>query len=461
MKRLAFAMAVVSVLAAGTPSRASLTPSESEQVRRGVTTATDLDRVRALVARPDLSSEEGAGVMSAALTTTPLDAAHASFLHDLVFSEPAASSRPVLVVATLRGVLARADAVLAQHGLDLDRSPAALAELQRAYAFVEQVAMADATTNITASARAQCARALSDHIARNAGVLSPQAAVGSKVALVRAQAAIADTDLTADGATHRLDAADALGLTGARRATMIERGILVLDAGGPDTQVASLRALLERLPALRDGLEAIFLGGDGSPTGLSARDGTVVGLAGDPGGAAGATLLWGGDVRSPPGNGWTTAVARSLATAAVSRAVARRPDLGAQVERDGGVSGVAAMTAMLIIDGPLGVEVAAARLLTGHRESAACLADAIGALAVFAPPAQPADGVAVRVGPAKTAGVATTQLTHVAIDATGAATAFRLEGHNWLIERDGSGTVVGFRRDGIRVTTAMLAAARV
>ena len=455
---LAFVMVVVAVLSAGAPSRASLTPTETEQVRRGVATATDLDRVRALVARPDLSGDEAASVMSAALTTTPLDAAHAVFLHELVFDEPALSSRPVLAVATLHGVLARADAVLAQHGLDLDRAPAALAELQRAYAFVEQVAAAGAAANITASARAEGARALSDHVARNAGVLSPQAAVGARVAPVRAQVAIAILELTAEGAARRLEAADVLGLTGARRATLIERGILVLDAGGPDAQVASLRVLLDRLPALRDGLEAILIGGD--PASLSARDGAILGLASDPGGAAGATLLWGGDVRSPPGDGWTTAVARGLAAAAVSRAVARKPEIGAQVERDGGVPGVAAMTAMLVIDGPLGVEVAAARLLTGHRESAACLADAIGALAVFAPPARPADGIVVRVGPARTAGVATTQLTRIAIDATGVASAFRLEGHTWLVERDASGAVTGFRRDGVRVTTAMLAAAR-
>jgi hypothetical protein len=459
MKRLVFAMAVVSALSAGAPSRASLTPSETEQVRRGVTTATDLDRVRALVARPDLSDEEAASAMSASLTTTPLDAAHVSFLHELVFGDAAISSRPVLVVATLRGVLARADAVLAQHGLDLDRAPAALSELQRAYVFVEQVAAANEATNLTASARSQCARALNDHIARNAGVLSPQAAVGVRVAPVRAQAAIALLDLTADGATHRLDAADALGLTGARRASLIERGTLVLDAGGPDAKIASLRVLLDRLPALRDGVEAILVGAD--PQALSARDGAVLGLAGDPGGAVGATLLWGGDVRSPPGDGWTTAVARGLAMAAVTRAVARKPELGAQVERDGGVTGVAALTAMLVIDGPLGVEVAAARLLTGHRESAACLADAIGALAVFAPPPRPSDGIAVKVGPAKVVGPATTQLTHLALDATGAANAFRLEGHTWLVERDANGAVVGFRRDGVRVTAAMLTAARV
>src|SRR5580704_17889424 len=147
MRRRAFAMAVAAVLSVAAPSRASLTPSEAEQVRRGVVTASDLGRVRALVARPDLSADEAAAAMISPLTNTTLDAAHVSFLRDLVFGDSSAASRPVLVVATVRGALARADAVIGQHLLDLDRAPAALAELGRVYSWVEQVAAAGAAAN--------------------------------------------------------------------------------------------------------------------------------------------------------------------------------------------------------------------------------------------------------------------------------------------------------------------------
>ena len=68
MRRRTFAVAVAAVLSVAAPSRASLTPSEAEQVRRGVATASDLGRVRALVARPDLSSDEAAAAMIAPLT---------------------------------------------------------------------------------------------------------------------------------------------------------------------------------------------------------------------------------------------------------------------------------------------------------------------------------------------------------------------------------------------------------
>jgi hypothetical protein len=457
---LVAATAAAAILMIAAPSRASLTASETEQVRRGVATASDLPRVRALVARPDLSPDEAAGAIATPATSVALDPAHASFFHELVFADASAPSRPVLAVAAVRAILARADVVLGQHGVDLDRAPLALAELDRAYAFVEAIAAAGPAANVPPSTRAACAAALRDHLGRNANVLSLASVVASPVARVRAQAAIAFLDLMPDAATRRIDAADGLGLTGARRALLVERGVLMLDAGASDAHVAAFRALFDRFPGLRDGLEAVTIGTDA--TGLVARDGAVVATGADPGGGAGAALLWGNDVRSPPGDGWTTAVARGLATAAVSRAAARRADLGAQFERDGGVGGVAAMAAMLAINGPLGVEVAAARLLAGRKESATCLADAIGALAVFAPSdsGHAAEGVAVAVGPAKAVGPTTTELTHVSLDTSGSAAGFRLEGHTWTFQRDASGAVSGLRRDGIPVTRAMLVAVK-
>jgi len=92
MRRRTFAVAMAAVLSVAAPSRASLTPSEAEQVRRGVETASDLGRVRALVARPDLSSDEAAAAMIAPMTTTAVDAAHVTFLHDLVFGDASAAS---------------------------------------------------------------------------------------------------------------------------------------------------------------------------------------------------------------------------------------------------------------------------------------------------------------------------------------------------------------------------------
>src|SRR6185437_2688489 len=121
MKASVLAVTLAALLTAAGVARASLTPSEAEQVRRGVATASDLPRVRSLVARPDLSPDEAAAALAAPLGMTPLDAAHVDYLRELVFGEAAEASRPLLAVATVRGVLARADALLAQHPLDLER----------------------------------------------------------------------------------------------------------------------------------------------------------------------------------------------------------------------------------------------------------------------------------------------------------------------------------------------------
>ena len=53
MKGRVFAVAVAAALLVAAPSRASLTASETEQVRRGVATATDLPRVRAQMVGAD------------------------------------------------------------------------------------------------------------------------------------------------------------------------------------------------------------------------------------------------------------------------------------------------------------------------------------------------------------------------------------------------------------------------
>ncbi len=454
MRWRAFGAVAVAALSVAAPSRASLTPSEAEQVRHGVQNATDLARVRALVARPDLSADEAAGAMIPAMSATPFDAAHVGYQHDLVFGEGAAASRPVLAVASVRGAVARADAILNQHAPDLDRAPAPLAELGRIYAWIEQVAAADPAANVPDSARSQCERVLADHVARNATVLSPQVAVGPAVARVRAQAAIALLDLLPNATTRRIDAADALALTGARRALLVERGVLALDAGSTDDRIAALRALYERLPALHDGVEAIVVGGD--PATLKGRD-AIITTPVDPGGNAGAMLLWGSDVRSPPGDGWTTAVARGLATATVARVLDKTDKLFERVNRDGGPPAVAAMTAMLILDAPDAIQVAARRLLAGAKESAACLADAIAVLATFVRSAPPADGLTLPVGSSKASGLMGTQLTQVQIAANAAAFRCRIDGHTWQFDHDASGYVDAMRRDGVPVTRAMVA----
>ena len=152
------------------------------------------------------------------------------------------------------------------------------------------------------------------------------------------------------------------------------------------------------------------------------------------------------------------AVAEGIAAVAVQRALEQRPALRAQVEHDGGVVGVPLIAAMLTMAAPLTVEVAAARLLNGRRENVAWTADALGALAAYAPAASRTDGVALAVGGAKGGG--TTRVTHLALDAGAPRAHSQLDGHVWHIGRDANGSVTGMRRDGVPVMAFMLPASR-
>ena len=454
-KRSLAALVAGAILVSASAAWASLTPSEAEQVRHEVSRAQNVDRVRALIARPDLSIDEAAAVMVGAIGATPIDAEHVAFLRELVFGSGSAASRPTLAVAVVRGLLGRADALLT-HASALERGSVALAELAAVYGLVEDVVAADPQANVTDTARAECARALASHFARNASVLRPDEPVAPALANVRAQAAIALFDATPDAPGRRVDVANNLGLTGARRAALIELGTLVLDEGGSDARVSALRSLLDRVPGAGDGAEAIVVGDKQAPR-LRARGGAVVAVGAAPAYAVTeARSPWGNEVPPPPIDEATMALVRDLASTAVKRALDQRPQLRAAVEHDGGEAGVTTLAAMLEVDADRTLDAAAARLVAGKRESVAWLSDAIGALAVFAPPAKGSDGLTVRLGRASAAGSSTVRATRVSLDAAGSASALQVDAHTWRIARDDRGTVTGLSRDASPVTAKML-----
>jgi len=438
-------LALVAVLLTwASEALATLTPSEVEQVHYEVAAARNVEHVRALVARPDLSLDEASDAVTGALSGTALDSVHAEYLRDLVFGSNQPASRPTLAVAVVRGLVARADALLEQTAA-LASNTRALAEVARAYALVEDIVAADAAANIPETSRADCAQALAQHVARNLRLLGPDAAVGPAVASVRAQAAIALLDATPPSAGRRVDVANELVLSGARRAALIELGTLVLDQGGSDARVLAIRRWLE-LPGVREGAEVVVLGAPPLAP-LRARGGVV--LAAAPAGGSPAlteaTSPWGSEVAAPPIDEATLALVHDLMSVAMRRALELRPLLRAAVARDGGERGVVMMAAMLEIDARRTLDAAATRLFAGKRESMAWLSDAVGALAVFSGPAKGADGLTVPLGHAETGGPAVFA-TRVSLDATGAASALRFGARTWRIARDERGAVTGLSR---------------
>ncbi|HEY2368108.1 MAG TPA: hypothetical protein VGH87_17035, partial [Polyangiaceae bacterium] len=227
------ALLLLSVFWASAAS-AELTPSEQVVVRQYVGSAqtTNVPRVRAVVARPDLSAEESAAAMSQALSPVPFTDARASFVRELVFGAGSQASRSVLAAATVRGLLARADAVFDRNPT-FDAPNDLNAELFRIYAFMSEIANAgaptmqrhDAAAGIDGATYEACSKALGEHLKRHSSYLQSGGQLSPVASRVRAQAMLAAFDMGQDSPTRTIDGADRVGLDPTRRSLVIERGI--------------------------------------------------------------------------------------------------------------------------------------------------------------------------------------------------------------------------------------------
>jgi hypothetical protein len=477
------------VLLVSSPARAALTDSEKAQIKGFVqqTQLSTVERVRALIARPDLSLEESTSALADAIVPVLFTDSSALYLRDLVFGGPSLTGRPVLVSVVTRALLARADSLLAKYAADADQHPAALAELLRIYTFLDaQIANAghpgplpqhDPQAGIPASTYADCVRALSEHVQKNPRWLVPQAPVSLAFARVRAAEEVLLYEMLPDSPTLRVDAATALGLAGARKKLFTELGVLALDSGASDdARVEHLRAWLKRvLPSLgpRANIEAIVFG-DARPP-LRAR-GNIVGVA------VPLELLASQTPLAPSEEADTVPVdlpffvlAYELAEPVASSVLREHAELRRWTEADVQASEaprgamttedrVAGMMAQLLVDAPRTMDLAFARFIGGRARTAGLLSDALGVFVAIADATGATHGgVTVGLGHPVDAAGGTDRLvaTGVGLSSTGAATSFTLAPHRWEIQRETGGEVVGVRCDGKPVTLAELRSARV
>jgi hypothetical protein len=249
--KLGAALVLTATLLCGARSaEAALTSSEKGQIRDFVASARveNAVRVRSLVARTDLTAEESISALSEAVAPVPFTDQRAIFLRELTFGVSSASSRPLLAHGLTHAMLARADAVFQKYVGGLDHEPRAIGELIAIYAFLDgtvanagrpTLAAHDAAAGISAAAYEECSKELSHHVEQNARWLKGDGAVAESVGRVRAQAQAALLDMLPDGLTRRVDAAERLGLKGARRQILIDWGILLQDAGKLDDAKSS------------------------------------------------------------------------------------------------------------------------------------------------------------------------------------------------------------------------------
>mgnify|MGYP000134865318 CR=1 FL=1 len=493
--RLSISISVSITLAAlistfGATANATLTPSELITIKDLTASAQVLNaqKVRALVARPDLTAEESETALTAAIEPLAFNDARMVFVRELLFGGASAASRNVLVQAAVKSLIARADKVIDKYPSDLDKQPAALVELTKIYGFLgEEIANArapgspprsqghDPQVNVSNATYDACAQALGSHATRHPSLLKVDVTLPKETSRVRAQLELATVDMVSDSATRKIDAADRVGLTGSRRAFLTELGVLLLDSGaGSDARIDRVRAALLRLPGARADVSAIAFG-DEHPA-LKAR-GVIVGTKTDLSTTT-ATADWFTDeVRPSPLDAPVAELARELARIAVKRALDSRPELRLAAERDVRSIGtdanktigkpsdltpesvLSAAVSALVIDAPSTVQLAMARFYANKPESAAILSDALGVLATFG---STGEGLSFGLGQTRADGsTETLQTTNVRLNADGTVGAFSMDGARWEITRGDVGTIAACKRDNQPVTLAMLPRARV
>jgi hypothetical protein len=457
------------LLGAG-PADAALTSSEKGQIKDFVAgaRAENADKVRALVARTDLTPEESGAVLVESLTPVPFTDQRGIFLKELAFGGASAASRPVLVASVVRGLLARADSIYQRYVGGLDHDARAVQELVAIYAWLDGTianagkptsAAHDSGAGIPPATYAECAKLLGEHVERQGRWLKGDGAIAPTVSRLRAQAQIALVDMLPDGLTRRVDAADRLALKGARRAMLTEWGVLFADAGKlDDTKVERVRQTLARLPAARSDLSLVFVGDGGT---IRARGPVTYTRVADeryPFFPASTPSSYDAEL---------SGVLHDLAIVQARRALEERADLRTQAEADAAAATAAperllgrprapsaehvvgAAIHALLIDADEARATSVTRLLDKHPETAALLSDALGALAVQAPDVPPA---APATTPGKKIDLGTksgwTPAT-VRLAPNGVAIAFVLGKTTWTIDRASpTYTVLGMRRDG-------------
>lgn len=477
---------LAAVVASGSRSAfATLTPSEGAIVKQFVGTAqiANAGKVRALVARPDLTEPESSQAMIDALAPLAFTEARAVFLRELVFGGASGASRNILVTAAVKGLLARADTVF---GKGTPETADIAEELLRVYKFLgADVANAgrptgrlhDAQAGITPGTYEACAKLMAEHFERHALWLKggpSQLATGP--ARVRAQASLALLDMQPDTPTKNVDAAIALGLDTARRAILVERGLLILDSGKADGKIPEVQSMLRRIKGGLEDIEAFAF--DEAPQGLKAR-GTVLAISSTLENAKPSRAFPEDEVTQSPVSAPIAALGLAIAERLTRQVLANRGDLRLAAQRDLTAAGtdkkrvlgtpteaspegaVASALGLLLVDAPRTLDVAMARFLSGHPESASLVSDALGVLAASA---APANATQFALGKGESDGTSSIlDVNGVRLAPSGAALAFAVGPNRWELTRDitGTGVVSGVKRDGQPLAFPMLGTARI
>jgi hypothetical protein len=320
------------------PAEAALTSSEKAVVKTFVQKGVPdtAPRVRALVARPDLSADEVVEPLRQGYADAPFDDAHRRFTEALLFGPGGAAARSTLVPAVVESLLARASSKMDDVPLESSakvskREEASVKEILAIHAFVNaRIANAgtpsrdghDPNASIRDDALRVCAELYKKHLVGHERWMRAPGVVSQELSRVRAQAGLTLVDL-GRGILGRHELSEALGLEGARRVAFERDGVLIEAPGAADARLADAVRWLEAAPRAADDL-SLWVIGKTTTTGLVARgriarSGVVLSEALRP---MAPDVLWPDEVDpSRPDVGLAT-VAGSVAELATGRALA-------------------------------------------------------------------------------------------------------------------------------------------
>ena len=477
--RLGAALLGAAIFFGANVANAALTSSEKGQIKDFVAgaRAENAQKVRSLVARTDLTPEESSAALTEAVVPVAFTEQRGIFLEQMAFGGASAPSRPIVVLAEVRALVARADAIFQRYVGGLDHEPRAIQELVAIYGWLDAtIANAgkptstahDGSAGIPPATYEECSKVLRAHIERQARWLKGDGAVPDAIGRLRAQAQVTLVDMLPDGLTRRVDAADRLALTGARRTMLTDWGILFADAGKlDDKRLERVREIFSRLPAVRADLGLVYAGAERTGQPLRAR-----GLVEYVAPAAAPYPFPGKDVPAAYDPA-TSAVAHDLAVIAAKRALESNGELRQQAERDAAAASgdpgrllgrprapsvehvLGAAIHAVLTDAPRAIDLSVERLLGSRPETAALLSDALGALAAVGAEDKNAQGQGSKIEVGGKGGAGWTTASAMRLAPNGAALGFTIDGHAWALDRAApSYAVMGARRDGKPVSAS-------
>lgn len=472
-------------------ARAALTASEQAQIqsfiREGV--AAKAARVRALVARPDLTPEEIAAPLRGGFTGVPFDDRRERFASALLFGPGSEAARNDLVGPVVEALLGRAGVLMDRVPIKpgarwTDRADGAAREILAIHRFVtERIANAgnppaqghDPAAAIRSDGLEAAARAYQAHLEAYRLWFRESEPLDGERLRIRAQVVLAFIDLSR-GVLARHEVSEALGLRGPVRDAWERHGTYLEDGGqASEERLADVVDWLDRMPAaarrmsllLVDKLPACDLGARGER--ISSR----IRLGSRPVPAP-ADRYWPGEVTPSRPDERLAELALSIAWVAARQALETHGVLAAAASRvaaatesggppaylshelaslslSSGEPGSAAPRVLrgaspellvayairlALVDMPRALELALIRNDSGHPEPLEQLRLALGVLGA-------GQAETLAVGRVSESGrIQRSELSEVAYDSHGAVSAFSMDGHRYAIGPDESGRLV-------------------